>query len=339
MIARISHSLIRLAVFAYLVPSMMAGVCAAAETTQQDFPTWLAGLKVAARAHGISDASFNAALDGVQPISRVLDLDRQQPEFTLDFPQYLERVVSPERVAKGRKLIAIHRSVLSHVAARYHVPAPVVAAMWGIETDYGRVTGGFPVFGALVTLAYDGRRSAYFRDELINALRIVDESGVAPSRMTGSWAGAMGQCQFMPSTYLKYAQSWSGTGRADIWGKAEDVFASAANYLEQLGWNKSELWGRAVKIRDTLDPSLFGLDVKKSVTEWARLGVRRADGGPLPKSAIPASLIRADSKTGGAQTPGPAYLVYDNFRVLMKWNRSTYFALAAGTLADRLTRR
>jgi membrane-bound lytic murein transglycosylase B len=324
---------------ASIAAAIFVGQQANADPAAQDFATWLAGLKADARTKGLSQASIDAALNGLQPISRVLDLDRQQPEFSLDFPHYLARVVSPDRVAKGRHLMVLNRHVLSEVAARYQVPAPTIAAMWGIETDYGRATGGFQVFGALATLAYDGRRSAYFRDELINALRIVDGSGIDPNQMTGSWAGAMGQCQFMPSTYLKFAQSWSGTGKPDIWGKPADVFASAANYLKQLGWKKSETWGREVRVPADLDAALLGLTTKKSITEWAKLGIRRSDGKNLPKSAIAASLIRADSNKDGIVTPGPTYLVYDNFRALMKWNHSTYFALAAGTLADQLGKR
>lgn len=307
-----------------------------AEPTQ-DFPTWLAALKADALARGIRPATFDQALADVQPIDRVIELDRKQPEFTLSFDQYMANVVSPQRVKNGRQRLSHHKKLLGAVARRYGVPAPVIVAMWGIESDYGRLTGGYSVVAALATLAYDGRRSQYFRGELINALTMID-GGVPAERMRGSWAGAMGQCQFMPSTHVKYARSWSGQAKPDIWTLPPDVFASAANYLAQIGWNPHQHWGRAVKLPKTdLAPALFGLDVKKSLNEWRHLGIRQANGKPLPAShSIMASLVRAETGKGDDVGRGPPYLVYDNFRALMKWNRSVFFAVAAGTLADRV---
>jgi membrane-bound lytic murein transglycosylase B len=318
------------------IAALWLGISPAAADPQQDFPTWLDGVKVDARAQGISQNTLDAALAGIQPIDRVLELDRKQPEFTLSFDQYLSRVVSPARVQQGHKLLVQNKAILSAVSAKYGVPASVITAMWGIETDFGRLTGGFKVVPALATLAYDGRRSQYFRTELINALLMIDSGKVTPEQMTGSWAGAMGQCQFMPSTYLHYARDWNGSGKPDIWGTQADVFASAANYLSQIGWNDSYGWGRQVKIPKDLNAGLFSLDVKKSYKAWNKLGIRTATGKPLPKSDVLVSLIRAETGKGDDIGRGAPYLVTDNFRVFMKWNRSTFFALAAGTLADRL---
>lgn len=304
---------------------------------QPDFATWLAGVRSDALAHGIKAETLDQALGGIAPIDRVLELDRKQPEFTLTFDQYEGHVVSPGRVASGREQMALHKALLSAIAKRYGVPPRVIVAMWGIETDYGRLTGGFSVIPALATLAYDGRRSQYFRGELMNALEIIDK-GVPASRLRGSWAGAMGQCQFMPSTYLKYARAWNRGGIPDIWANQADVFASAANYLAQLGWNGRQGWGRAVTLPGNgLDPQMFGLETHKSLTQWRRLGIRMANGKPLPaRGDIQASLVRAETGKGDDVGHGQPYLVYDNFHVLMKWNRSLFFGLAAGTLADRL---
>jgi len=312
---------------------LLTGPALAAE---QDFSAWLTAFKAEALDKGLKPETIEATLADVQPIDRVIELDRKQPEFTLTFDDYLARVAPDSRIEKGKGLIKQHKALLTEVSKRYGVPANVIVAMWGIETDFGRVTGGFPVIPALATLAYDGRRSAYFRTELFNALTIVDK-GLAPAeRLRGSWAGAMGQCQFMPSTYLNYGQSWSG-GAPDIWNIQADVFASAANYLSQIGWNPKEGWGRPVKLpKNGISASLVGLDVSHSLTQWGKLGLRQANGKPLPKSEMQASLIRAETGKNGDTGTGKPYLVTGNFRVIMKWNRSIFFALGAGTLADRL---
>ncbi len=301
-----------------------------AQAQSQPWDQWLQEVRAEAAAKGIGQATLESALTGIQPIPRVIELDRRQPEFTLTFQQYMDRVVSPQRVKRGRQLLAENRALLAQVESKYGVPAKYVVALWGIETDFGRLTGGFDVVPALASLAYDGRRSAYFRKELMNALTIIDQGHITAAAMKGSWAGAMGQSQFMPSSFLNYAQDFDGDGRRDIWSTRADVFASAANYLATEGWNKDQTWGRPVKLPKGFDSSLVGLDKKKPLDEWAKLGVRAADGGPLPKVDLQASLILAqDGK-------GPPFLVYDNFRVFLHWNRSNLFALAAGHLADRI---
>ena len=322
-----------------IVAVWLGGVPARAEP-QQDFPGWLAGVKADALAQGIGKTTLDQALANVQPIDRVLELDRRQPEFTMTFASYLNHVVTPARVREGRQRFRQNGTTLKAVEKQYGVPASQIVAMWGIESGYGRATGGFPVVSALATLAYDGRRSQYFRGELINALKIIDR-GIPASHMQGSWAGAMGQCQFMPSTYLKYAKAWNAEDTPDIWTKTPDVFASSANYLAQIGWNSKVRWGRAVKLpKAGLASSLISLEVKKGLAEWNRLGVRLPDGKPLPnRPDIQASLVRAETGKNGDIGRGPPFLVYDNFRVLMKWNRSIFFAIAAGTLADRIETR
>jgi membrane-bound lytic murein transglycosylase B len=302
-----------------------------------DFNQWLEGLRAEAHQKGIDDATLKEALDGLQPIDKVLDFDKAQPEFTLTLDTYLSHVLTPEKIAEGKRLMHEHFKLLHAIYLRYHVPPQVIVALWGIESGFGKFIGTYPVVPALATLAYDGRRSQYFRTELINALIIVSK-GATPQQMKGSWAGAMGQCQFMPSTYLKYAQRWEGQGPADIWQTPADIFASAANYLSSVGWDPHATWGRPVQLPANFDNGLTGLATKKTVAEWAKLGVRRADGKPLPRSELEASLVRADPGRTATGT-GPPFLVYDNFRTYMNWNRSVFFGVAAGTLADRIASR
>ncbi len=293
-----------------------------------EFAEWLKALRTEALTLGISQATLQSSLEDVALIARVIELDRNQPEFTLTFKQYLERVVPSSRVATGRKLFFEHQDLLLRIGRKYGVQPRFIVALWGIETDFGRNTGGFSVISALITLAYDGRRSEFFRGELLNALQIIDDGHITPVRMIGSWAGAMGQNQFMPSSFLNFAVDENGDGRRDIWNTKEDIFASTANYLSKSGWRDDQTWGRKVQLPDRLDSSLVGLSVKKKLGVWQQLGVRRADGSALPTRQLPASLVLPDG------IKGPAFLVYNNYRTTLKWNRSTFFALAVGTLAD-----
>jgi len=296
------------------------------------FDAWVAELRQDARAAGVSDATLDAALAGVAPIPRVIELDRRQPEGRFTFEQYNRRVLSQERIERGRQLYREHRVLLDRVAADYGVQPRFIVALWGIESSYGSYDGDFPVIGALATLAYDGRRASFFRGELLRALQIVERGDIAVEQMTGSWAGAMGQSQFMPSSYHAYAVDYDGDGHRDIWTSLPDVFASIANYLAKAGWNDRHTWGRKVNPPSSLNGALVGLEMTRPLPEWQALGVRRADGADLPAVALDAALLRTDDGQG------PSYLVYHNFRVLMAWNRSTYFALTVGELADLIER-
>lgn len=307
----------------------LAGWPAAAEN-QTPFAEWLKAFRADARASGIRDATLDRALAGIGPIPRVIELDRRQPEFTLTFREYMDRVAPQSRVEKGRKRLGENRGLLQDIADKYGVQARFLVAFWGVETDFGRQTGGFPVVAALATLAYDGRRSAYFRKELIYALEIIDAGHVQPEGMIGSWAGAMGQTQFMPSSFRSYAIDYDGDGRIDLWNSRPDVLASAANYLKRSGWKKDETWGRAVRLPEGFDARHVGTGVVKTLAEWSALGLTRADGAPLPSRPLKASVILAEAGKG------PAFLVYDNYRTILKWNRSTFFAIAIGSLADRI---
>ena len=309
---------------------LLLGTAGAVRAAEMPFDAWLEGVRAEARQKGISDATVQAALTGIQPIPRVIELDRRQPEFTLTFAQYLDRVVPQSRIDKGREKMREHRELLTRIEGQFGVPARQIVALWGIETDFGRVTGGFKVIPALATLAHDGRRSAFFRKELMDALQIVDDGHIDAERMLGSWAGAMGQNQFMPSSFRAYAIDYTGDGKRDIWTTLPDVFASIANYLSRVGWKSDQTWGRAVTLPAGFDASLAEKKVKRPISAWQEIGVRRADGGALPARDLSAQIVLP------AGTDGPAYMVYDNFEAILKWNRSTYFAVAAGTLADAL---
>ncbi|MGB0720446.1 MAG: lytic murein transglycosylase [Bdellovibrionales bacterium] len=296
-----------------------------------NFATWLQNLESEAASKGISQTTINAALSGIQPIPKVIELDRKQPEGTMTFAKYRERVINDARIRKGRILLQEHRTALNAAAQKYGVPPQYIVALWGIETSYGENTGGFKVVPALATLAYEGRRASFFRSELINALKIIDAGHINARDMKGSWAGAMGQNQFMPSSFHSFAVDGNGDGRRDIWGSLPDVFASTANYLSKSGWREDEKWGRAVKLPQGFSKALTGTDVKKSLQDWNRLGIRLPNGDMLPQAdGMRASVVIPDG------LGGPAFLVYHNYSVILKWNRSTYFATSVGLLADAI---
>lgn len=295
-----------------------------------DFKQWLKELRSEASGIGIRDEILASAFDGIKLIPRVIELDRKQPEFSLTFAQYMDRVVPNSRVQKGRRKLAENKALLQEVGAKFGVQPRFIVAFWGIETDFGRITGGFKLIPALTTLAHDGRRSKYFRKELMNALKILNGNHIKAKDMVGSWAGAMGQCQFMPSSFLNFAIDYDGDGRKDIWTTKADVFGSTANYLARSGWLGDQTWGRAVTLPGGFNGDMANLKVVKPIDEWNKLGVRRTDGSELPKRNLKASIIFTEG-------PGSAaYMVYNNYRTILKWNRSTYFAVAVGTLADRI---
>jgi len=300
----------------------------AAETQNAQFHDWLRGFRQEALAAGVGPATFDRAFADVEPIQHIVELDHAQLESKLKFHDYVARLASPTRRAGVRAQLQENRALLDQVGRRFGVQPRFIVALWGIETDFGQSPGDYPIIAALATLAFEGRRAALFRRELIAALRIVERYGVDPGRMRGSWAGAMGQSQFMPSSYLDYAVSFDGNGTPDIWTRRADVFASIANYLARLGWQSSESWGRYVRAPAGLPGAEIGLGAAHSLAEWRQLGVRRSDGGPLPVSSLTASLLLPEGPGG------PALLVYDNFRTLLKWNNSSAFATSVGLLAD-----
>ena len=297
-----------------------------------DYSVWLDDFKIKAEKSGISKETIET-LNRVKIIPRIIELDRNQPEFKLTLSQYLKNVVSNKRKKKGIAKIRENWSLLEALSKKYKVQPRYIVALWGIETDFGRVTGGFPVIDALTTLAYDGRRGKYFSKELINALKIIDQGHINYDKMVGSWAGAMGQTQFMPSSFLSYAQDYNNDGKKDIWNSKEDALASAANYLSNLNWRNNETWGREVIVNAdfNLDESELNLKNKKNINEWQKLGVRRIDGSDLPKKNINGYLLKIKDSNRDRY-----FLVYSNFKKILKWNTSNYFAIAVGTLSDSI---
>ena len=316
--------------------AFVAGLASPVLASDRPFDEWLVELRAEARGLGISEVTLDAALSGIEPLPRVIELDRSQPEFTLTFNEYLDRFVSEWRRKTAARMLVEHADILDRVAAKYGVQKRYIVTFWGMETSFGKYLGSFNIPQSLATLAHDGRRSAYFRKELLNALKIIEQGHIKAADMKGSWAGAMGQSQFMPSSFLNFAEDWDGDGRRDIWGTTEDVFASTANYLAKAGWRDDITWGREVRIPGDLviagkgATKLFETKSNHTLPVWQNAGVRSADGTNLPSRPLSARLVMPEG------VGGPAYLVYSNYESILRWNRSNYYALAIGTLSDSL---
>ncbi len=298
---------------------------------EQTFAAWLSELRAEALRSGISERTVTQALGNLQFLDRVLELDRSQPEFVQTFTRYTGLRISQAQIDRGQVLLREHAGLLSEVQRKYNVQPQYLVSFWALESNYGRATGGFSVIEALATLAYDPRRADFFRQELLTALAVIDAGHIAADRMTGSWAGAMGQLQFMPSTFDSYAVDGDGDGKIDIWNSLPDIFHSAGNFLSRSGWRGDERWGREVLLPPDFDFSDSGTEVRKSVSEWAVANVRQVNGAALPAAELLGSIVIP----AGAE--GPAFLVYNNFRTTMVWNRSIFYALAVGHLADRFS--
>lgn len=313
------------------------------------FSEWLTEVEREALEAGISAPVVKEALAGLEPDQRVIELSRRQAEFTESYQAYTEKRLSESRIRKGREMMAAHRDELAAVAAKYGVQPRFVVAIWGLETNYGGYSGGHEVIRSLATLAFtsesEGRRG-FFRRELIGALRILDQGHVAPAAMTGSWAGAMGQGQFMPSSFFAYAEDFDGDGRRDIWATHADVFASIANYLSRHGWRDDVTWGRRVTLPENWPELAASLEreggrgcaaenrLSKALplSQWNALGVRRLNGDDLPERELDAQLVRP------AGEAGPAYLVYGNYIGLLRYNCSNFYALTVARLADEVAK-
>jgi membrane-bound lytic murein transglycosylase B len=300
-----------------------------AEVQQQRLEAWLAGFRAQARQAGIDEATLQDAFSEVHYLPRIIDLDRAQPEFTRSVWDYLDRAVSAQRVARGLERLAQARAELDAAAARYGVPAEVIAAIWGIESNFGSDVGSTPVIDALATLAVDGRREAWARDQLLGALKILQRGDVERARLVGSWAGAMGQTQFIPSAFLAYAVDADGDGRRDLWTSMADVAASTAHFLARSGWQPGQPWGVEVQLPPGFDPGRADDALRQGSAQWAEEGLRTPDGTPLPELSDAAVFLPAGAR-------GPAFLVGPNFRTLLRYNNSTSYALAVGLLAQHL---
>ena len=310
------------------------------ETPSRPFEEWLHDLIDEARARGFSDELIDATLSGLTPIPRVVERDSSQAEFTITLDRYFATRVTPRIVRQGREHAMQDRALLRRIQTTYGVSPGIVLAIWGLESHYGQFTGAYPVFQALATLAWEPRRSDFFRGELFKALSIVSGGYIDAKTMTGSWAGAMGQPQFMPSSYVEHAVDFDNDGLRDIWHSEPDTLASIASYLKDYGWEAGQLWGREVKISEAARNHIAdiplrdaGCSAKRLMTErrplavWSQAGVRQKSGAPLPRSDIVASLV---------EVGGRSFLVYPNYETILDYNCAHLSALSVGMLSDRL---
>ena len=303
-------------------------ICSSNSFADNNFNKWLEEFKKEALSKGISENTLKV-LENAKPIKKTIKLDRNQPEFKLTFPKYKNKIVSDFRIKKAKSEYKKNKPLLDKIEKKYNVNGRLIVALWAIESNFGNNMGKFNLFHTLSSLAFDGRRSKFFRSELLNALKIVENKMVKDINIKSGWAGAMGQCQFMPSSYLSYAVDGNNDGEKDIWNNKEDVFASMANYLNKSGWNNKYLWGREVKNPSFDDPLIYNKKVKK-LFEWKKLGFKKNNGSELPDANIKAKLLVIDKSKNNM------FLVYDNFDTILKWNRSNYFALSVGILSDYL---
>lgn len=309
---------------------VLAATVVSAAVDERAFSACIADLQRQARVQGLPAELADRVLGELRLQPRVLELDRAQPEFTQSFAAYLDARVTPWKIMQGRMLYVRHRPLLDRLTKRHGVPGRYLVAFWGMETNYGSYLGSMPTLDSLATLACDERRSEFFAGELFHALRLIERDALDPASMKGSWAGAMGHMQFMPSSYAAHAVDGDGDGRIDLWASEVDAFASAANYLESLGWRRGERWGREVRLPEGFDYGRTGLDHAEPLSAWRRSGVTTAQGAPLPPADLSGSILVPMGHRG------PAFLVYPNFEVILAWNRSRAYALAVGHLADRI---
>lgn len=304
------------------------------------FDEWLSELRAEAAARGISAELIQQTLTSVEPVEQILERDRTQAEFALDLDAYLKRRLDRSTIRLAQRMATRHSALVTKIGAQYGVPPRILIAVWGLESNFGRFVGVRPTVPTLVTLAYNARRGPMFRNELFTALQIVDRGDIPLQDLKGSWAGALGQPQFMPSSYLLYAQDFDGDGRRDIWKSQPDVFASIAYFLQQHGWTKGQAWGREVKLtavaRATLEEeprrsegcrAARVMTLPRPLSYWRKIGVRTTANRPFPAGSAPASLVDTGSRT---------FLTYGNYEALLGYNCSHNYAISVALLADRL---
>ncbi|MFT4926401.1 MAG: membrane-bound lytic murein transglycosylase B [Phenylobacterium sp.] len=297
----------------------------------QPFEQCLAKLQHQAKSEGVSEQVINSTLVGIEHDPRVIEYDQRQPEFSESFANYFNKRVNAWRIDKGRQMLAKYKPLLDTLVTKYGVPAHYLMAFWGLETNFGTYKGKMSVIRSLLTLACDPRRSEFFTTELMLALKIVQKERLDPNHMLGSWAGAMGHTQFMPFSYTLYAIDGDGDAKVDLFNSIPDALTSAANFLHHLGWQTGFRWGREVKLAEDFAWHNSGMDNIKGLTQWREMGVKQTNDKAIGAADIQAALLVPAGHTG------PAFLVYDNFSVIMKWNRSEYYAIAVGRLADRIS--
>ncbi|GIU17585.1 lytic murein transglycosylase [Shewanella glacialipiscicola] len=310
--------------------NQLPDISASVQLNEEAFPVCLARLQARARTEGLSETTINSTIANLQFVPRVIELDQQQPEFSQTFDNYFSKRATEWRVNEGRRLLQKHQVLLDKLAQEYGVPPQYILSFWGLETNYGSYKGKMSVLNSLATLACEPRRSNYFTIELMQALKLKEKYQFDDDTMVGSWAGAMGHTQFMPSAYAKYAVDADGDGKADLWNSTTDALTSAANFLQHLGWQRNQRWGREVLLPKNYSYNYLGAKQPLPLSQWAALNVTQANGQPLPIVDIQAALYLPAGHTG------PAFLGYENFNVIMRWNRSEFYAITVGHLADRI---
>jgi membrane-bound lytic murein transglycosylase B len=318
--------LTRRSALATSVSTALPAIFARPTRAANSFQTFVAGIYAEAAADGIRRDVLDAAFTGVAPNQAVIEKDRKQAEFNMTWPQYRALVISNQRIVDGRAAVAANRAWLTRADSYFRVEASVIAGIWGVESNFGVLTGKYKVVEALATLGWEGRRAGFFRSELLNALRILNNGDIAPAGMTGSYAGAMGQPQFMPSSYLRLAVDFDGDGRRDIWNSKADVLGSIANFLARSGWRQGETWGQQVR----MPPGLvaMGREERRPVSVWARMGVVPTGGEWAASGDAPAAAIAPDGPDG------ETFLVFNNFAVIRRYNPSDFYAIAVGLVGD-----
>ena len=299
-------------------------------TDEQTFEQCRTNLRQGAEKRGFSDFILNDVINDLEPLERVIKLDRSQPEFTESFAGYVNKRVNTFRIETGKRMHKEHAALLNTLSNKYGVPARYIVAFWGLETNFGGYKGKIEILNALASLACDPRRSKYFTQELFNLFTLLDEQRVQREQLLGSWAGAMGHMQFMPTTLITYGMDGDGDGKLNVWESLPDALTSAANYLNRIGWNKGEIWGRRVELPTNFDFTQVAFDTPYPLSHFKKLGITKRYQRPLPDYDTHAELVLP------AGHLGPAFLVYDNFSTIMKWNYSQNYALAVGMLADRI---
>jgi len=310
---------------------VLLALSSSAVSAKPTFDEYLSTLRTESETLGLSSDTLDEAFASIQYRKKTIVHDKAQPErkkITLD--AYIPRAVPEWKIAKARKLYDQNIELLERIGKDYGVQPRFIVALWGVETNFGNYTGNFSTLSALATLAYDGRRETFFKKELFAALKIIDEGHITIENMKGSWAGAMGQVQFMPSSFNAYAVDYNNDGKKDIWNSKADALASAANYLKQAKWDDTYTWGRQVTLPKGYDVTVSGLKQSKTLSEWEALGIRTFEGKSLPNVTLDASLIMPDGESGRI------YLAYNNYKSIMRWNRSDYFATSVAHLSDAI---
>jgi membrane-bound lytic murein transglycosylase B len=313
-----------------LLTALCLGMGATEASARQSFQQWVESFWPTAHAAGISRATYDRAFKGLTPDPKVIEAANFQPEYVKPVGEYVDRVVSDKRVTTGKQMLADNKALLDQIEKKYGVDRAVVVAIWGVESNFGTQPGDMNVIQALATLAYENNRAKFARQQLITALKILQHGDITPEGMNGSWAGAMGHTQFIPTTYQSYAVDWDGDGKRNIWTDIPDALASTASYLKKSGWKPGETWGYEVKLPKGMNPPKGSEKTLRSLGDWQKLGVVRINGEPFPRPGDKAGLFVPEGSNG------PAFLVLNNFRTILRYNNATSYALGVGHLGDRL---